>query len=118
LGLLDPASIPTLLNYLDFKKFDFLALGVLLFFRMGRPNLLERIGFRTARVLIVTAVVAPFVAASLLRDKPQWHECPYVLTFGLLGAGLCFYLAVGLASLDRELLRFGHYTDRVLLYLG
>ncbi len=118
LGVLDPASIPTLLNYLDFKKFDFLALGVLLFFRMRSPNMLEWLGRRTSQVLIVTAVVAPFVAAGLLRNKPQWHECPYVLTFGLLGAGLCFYLVVGLASLDRDLLRFGHYTDRVMLYLG
>lgn len=112
------AWVPAWIVYLDFKKFDFLALGVLLYFQMPRLKRLGTLSGWVLRPLMLLALTTPFALAYVLKVSPSWGECRHLLTFGMLAAGLCFYLVVGLAAQDRDLLRFGGLLDRGLLYFG
>ena len=100
------------------KKFDFLALGVILHFRMHRLKALAKLSDRVLRFVMLLALVGPFALAYHLKTAPSWNECRSLISFGFLAAGLCFYLVVGLAALNRDLLRFGQRFDRFLLYFG
>ena len=118
-GWLREDQVPRVLAYLALHRFDFLALGVLLYFRSREPSPPQRLG-RTARSwLIVAALLAPLAAVYPLGESLQpGFQAPLLYTVGWGFAGLAFYLVVGLAARDRELLRLPYLADRVLLYRG
>ncbi len=111
--------VPRVLAYLAHHRFDFLALGVLLYFQSRESSPLRRLGRTTQRRLIVAALLLPLAAVYPLGESLQsGYEAPLLYTIGWGFAGLAFYLVVGLAARDRDLLRLPRLTDRVLLYLG
>ena len=118
-GWLREDQTPRVLAYLANLRFDFLALGVLLYFRLRRASPLQRLGRTAQRWLIVAALLSPLAAVYPLGESLQsGFQAPLLYTLGWGFAGLAFYLVVGLAARDRELLRLPGWADRVLLYLG
>ena len=83
--------IPAWLSYMNAKKFDFLALGVILHFRMHRLKALAKLSDRVLRFVMLLALVGPFALAYHLKTAPSWNECRSLISFGFLAAGLCFY---------------------------
>jgi peptidoglycan/LPS O-acetylase OafA/YrhL len=115
------AATPSLLRYLVSYRFDFLVLGVFLALYPGVGARLARLARLAQRTLLYLGLFGPFVLLFLLGPPVlplQVETLTVGYAFGLLLAGLCFCLVVGLASLDHELLATPSWLDRVLLYLG
>jgi peptidoglycan/LPS O-acetylase OafA/YrhL len=107
------------LCYLATRRFDFLALGVLLFFQAREAPLLWRLGGLAQRWLMYAALLLPLPLIYLMGsafDSPA--KAPLLHSVGMTVCGLAFYAVVGLAAQDRDLLGLPGAADRALLYLG
>jgi peptidoglycan/LPS O-acetylase OafA/YrhL len=113
------SRLPYLFTWLEDGKFDLLALGVILYFQneTKRRPVLDRLPVPLLRLLMLAALLTPFVIVYRLSTSLDWN-CPAVRSYGMLVTALCFYLVVRLASQNRDLLRFGKRFDSVLLYVG
>lgn len=120
LGIDARAFWPWPVQYIAIWQFDFIALGVILYFRMQQGRFaLARASFATQRVLAYVFLAAPFLVMYPLGNGIflPWDQ-PGIYPFGLMAAGLGFYALIGLAALDRDLLYTTRFLDRVLLYWG
>jgi peptidoglycan/LPS O-acetylase OafA/YrhL len=113
---------PEFFKYLVFDNFDFLVLGVLLYFSRDLTAPLHRLPRPVRQTLMVLCLVGPLVAMykmsnGMVNYAVFPHDAPWRHTVGLLGIGLAFSLAVVLASADTDLLAFPP-VNRFLLYLG
>jgi peptidoglycan/LPS O-acetylase OafA/YrhL len=110
---------PAALRYPAAWSFDFLVLGVALFF-LPRADLAAARWPRWIQSLLLhVCLAAPFVLMApftLQHIQREHRTLGYVAA--MAASGGCFFVAVGLASLDRQLLYVHRCYDRVLLYLG
>ena len=108
-----------LVNYLAHWRFEFLAAGVLLYFFQSSLGSLGRLSRPVLRSLLVTLLVAPFVAVYYLGTSfLSMQQMPGLHTFGYLFACVCFTGVVAIAALDRDLLATPRPLDGAVLYLG
>src|SRR5207237_833780 len=112
---------PGWVKYLVFCRFDFLVLGVLLYFVRDFTAPLRRLPRLARQALMVLCLVGPLVARYKLStgvsNYPDvLHHSPWYFSFGLLGIGLAFGLALVLASADGDLLASCRPVNRLLLY--
>jgi peptidoglycan/LPS O-acetylase OafA/YrhL len=118
-GLQAFQDLPGLVQYVVGWRFDFLALGVLLFLLTRERNFLGRLPVLVQKALIRLCVWLPFLVVYLLNRGLATNEpVPWLGTVGFLFASLSFFIAVGLAALNRDLLRGPRLFDRALVYLG
>jgi peptidoglycan/LPS O-acetylase OafA/YrhL len=108
---------PPPLHYASFLQFDFIILGALLYLSTRNGNALARLPTWTLSVAVYPLLTVPLLVMYQIGG-PSFIPNYTKYSCGLAVTGLCFFGAVGLASLDRELLYVHHAYDRILLYFG
>jgi peptidoglycan/LPS O-acetylase OafA/YrhL len=118
-GLSLVARAGSFVSYLAVWRFDFLALGVLLYLLRPTLGFLERLSRPMLRSLLLILLVTPFIAAYYLGSALSGlSQFPALHTYGNLLAGICFTGVVAIASLDQNLLATPRPLDDMVLYLG
>ncbi len=113
------ARIGALVNYLVTWRFDYLASGVLLYFYHSSLSRLTGLSRPALRSLLLTLLVAPFIATYYLGSPfSTMQQAPELHIFGNLLTNVCFTGVVAIAAFDRDLLATPRLLDRVMLYLG
>lgn len=110
-------SMPEPLKYLAFYRFDFLAVGVLVYFVRGKLTLLHRLPIWVRQVMMAVCVLAPLVILYKVGEGQVDYtefpaKSPWGTTVGWLTAEVLFGLAVALASADDGLLKCGATAER------
>ncbi len=113
------STIPSFLQYLVYRKFDFLLLGVILYYQSRDSLILSRLTPGLQKAVILACLVLPFPLVYLsgagLSSVP---EAPFLHSVCLLIVGLAFYAVIALASQNNNLLYTNRLLDRWLLYFG
>ncbi len=110
---------PAALSYPAAWSFDFVVLGVALFYATRQHFAPTHWPRPVQRAVLYSCLLVPFglMTCFTLQHIQRVPRTPGYLVV-MAACGGCFFVVVGLASLDRQLLYVHRVYDRVLLYLG